>query len=279
MQMSVMLYSFATALRSGEMSPSEVIGFIHSLGVDAIELMRAYPLDAQGERVLLDLRERGLRVSCFDLGVDFVQNTREGREAALDEARQGIDEAAGLGSKAVLIVPGSWKDHVPRDLAKESVFWGLAKAARYAADLGVTPTIEDHSLAAVTGATSTELLEACAAAGDCLKITFDTGNFLSGGEDPLEAWDRLASRVAHVHVKDWEPVPAGATSLPRQRSARSGAVYVGATLGRGVVPNAAILERMKQSGYDGFLSVEYEGNDDPRTEVRAGVEYLRSLLV
>ena len=278
MQISVMVYSFSRALASGQMTPYEVVEFIHSLGVDGIEMTYQYSLGVQGRRPPLDLRERGLQLSCVDVSVDFAQGTREQREAALVKAREAIDYAAELGSRAVLIVPGSWKDHVPRDLAKEGVYWGLTEAARYAIGLGLIPTIEDHSLAAVTGATSSALLEACAATGDSLRITYDTGNFLIGGEDPLDAWDRLTTRVAHVHVKDWVPVSANDASLPRQRTASSGIAYVGATLGRGVVPNEAILKRIGRSAYDGFLSVEYEGNADPRSEVRAGVEYLRSLL-
>jgi sugar phosphate isomerase/epimerase len=278
MQISAMMYSFTEAVNSGQMSIYDVVEFVRSLGVTALEL--AGDQVAAVDPIAFGSYLQGLGMSAVAYGrvVDLVQPTASARQAAIAEAKAEIERTAAFGAPLMQIVPGAYKEGMERAAAKEAVLIGLAWASEHARTCGVILTIEDHSLGQVTGASSESLLEACAAAGPDLKITFDTGNFLFAGEDPLLAWQRLAPRVAHVHVKDWELVAPGASPGPRQRGAADGATYVGTVLNHGIVPNAALIAAMKRSGYPGYLSVEYEGTGDPRPAMREGVEYMRSLL-
>lgn len=82
-----------------------------------------------------------------------------------------------------------------------------------------------------------ELMEAFY--GDHFKAVFDFANFVQCGQDTLEAYRLLKPYIAYVHVKDaffkdGRVVPAG--------------------YGEGNV--AAILKDLKESGYNGFLSLE-----------------------
>ncbi|MHB0874611.1 MAG: sugar phosphate isomerase/epimerase family protein [Anaerolineae bacterium] len=278
MQTSAMMYSFTQAVSGGQMTIYNVVEFVRSLGVTGLEL--AGDMVAAEDPTAFGRYLQGLGMSPVAYGrvVDLAQPTASARRAAVAEAKAEIERAAALSAPVMLIVPGSFKESMDRGAAKEAVYAGLALACEHARACGVTLTIEDHSLGQVTGASSESLLEACTAAGPDLKITFDTGNFLFAGEDPLLAWQRLAPRVAHVHVKDWELVPPGTGPGPRQRRAADGATYGGTVLNHGIIPNPALIAAMKRSGYPGYLSVEYEGAGDPRPAMREGVEYMRSLL-
>lgn len=75
--------------------------------------------------------------------------------------------------------------------------------------------------------------------GENFRCTFDFANFVQCGQDTLEAYEMLRPYIAYVHIKDavlgtGEVKPAGE--------------------GDGHV--AKILEKLDQSGYTGFLSLE-----------------------
>ncbi len=279
MKLSVMAYSFARPLSRGALTLPEVLAHIASLDVAAVELMDVHVTAAGDKAVAAALARLGLSVSCYDIvAADPVQPTARERAEAVERIKRGLDFAAGLGAPTALVVPGRWKTGVDRSEAWRHLAADLAELGAYAASRGIALTIEDHSLEAATGCTAASLAGLCRAAAPHLGVTFDTGNFVFGGQDPLEAWDALAPLVRHIHVKDWERLTEEqADGLPYRRDLGH-RPYRGVALGEGLVPNTAILRRVAASGYAGYLSVEYEGEGDPREGVRAGVAYLRTWL-
>lgn len=278
MKPTVMAYSFAAVLERGDTTLPQVLEFVASLGVQAVELMDRHVIAAGTEPVLSTLVRLGLSVSCYDLvAADPVQATDEGRESAVAELKRGLDFAARLDAPTALVVPGLWKAGADRNEAWDNLAADLAELGAHAASLGIDLTIEDHSLEAATGCTTDSLASLCNAAAPHLWVTFDTGNFIFGGQDPVAAWDTLAPRVRHIHVKDWEVLSEEQAADRPYRRDGSGRPYRGVALGQGLVPNEEILRRAAASGYGGYLSVEYEGEGDPRRGVQTGVEYLRSL--
>jgi len=75
--------------------------------------------------------------------------------------------------------------------------------------------------------------------GEHFKAVFDFANFVQCQQDTLEAYEMLKSYIAYVHIKDARWSDAG---------------VVPAGMGDGNV--AAILKMIKDSGYQGFLSLE-----------------------
>jgi sugar phosphate isomerase/epimerase len=144
--------------------------------------------------------------------------------------------------------------------------------------LGLTASIPNlGELAAVYGelAVVTALLEAV---GPPLTLTWDVGNWLMAGEDPLVALDRLAPRVAHVHLKDWRVEPDRGTPDQEGFLGLDGQRYCSVALGAGLVDLAGAIQRLARLGYAGHLAIEYEGTDDPAPHLRRGVAHARQLL-
>jgi len=54
--------------------------------------------------------------------------------------------------------------------------------------------------------------------------------------------------------------------------------YLGEVLGEGVLNLPGALALLRRLGYQGWVSVEYEGVGDPLDAARRGVAYLRSLM-
>jgi sugar phosphate isomerase/epimerase len=74
----------------------------------------------------------------------------------------------------------------------------LATASALTASQGLWIAIEDHQ-----DFTSAELIDLCDTCGPNIGIALDTANPLSVAEDPLDFAKAVASRVRHVHLKDY----------------------------------------------------------------------------
>jgi len=120
---------------------------------------------------------------------------------------------------------------------------------------------------------------------DLLGLVFDTGHYLYGtglldGQRVLEGLDRFGERIRHVHFKDCQPQIA-------QRARTEGWDYFTAVqhgvfceLGLGAVPFAAIAERLRIRGYQGWIVVEQDvlpGMGSPKASAERNRAYLRTI--
>jgi inosose dehydratase len=119
---------------------------------------------------------------------------------------------------------------------------------------------------------------------DLLGLVLDTGHYTygSGRNDPkivLEGLDLFAKRIWYMHFKDCHPEIA-------DRARSEGWDYFEAIrrgvfceLGQGCVDFPAVLNRLKQQGYDGWVVVEQDvlpGMGSPKESARRNRESLRA---
>src|SRR5690606_28250203 len=100
-----------------------------------------------------------------------------------------------------------------------------------------------------------------------LKVNFDTGNTYLSGQDPVPFLEAVVDRVAHVHAKD-----IGGALLEKRGKVHG--TPVGVACGEGEVDYPAILNILRNAGFDGVLSVEC-GSEE---EADRSFSYLRGLL-
>ncbi len=105
-----------------------------------------------------------------------------------------------------------------------------------------------------------------------LRMNFDTGNTFIAGLDPLAYLKQMRTWVSHLHIKDVSEGLAAAV-----RGEETGIACSEVPIGGGV--NAENIERclayLKESGFDGVVSIECYGSDE---NIRKSVEFLRSLI-
>jgi inosose dehydratase len=135
---------------------------------------------------------------------------------------------------------------------------GAERIARAVRDsTGVATVFHHHAGGFVETPGEVEsLLGLCSA--ELLGLCLDTGHYAFGGGDPLEAVERHAERIRHVHLKDFDPevgARAAASGWGYFESVRRG---VFCELGRGTVPFARVLDDLGQRGYGGWLVVEQD---------------------
>jgi inosose dehydratase len=113
-----------------------------------------------------------------------------------------------------------------------------------------------------------------------LGLCLDTGHAAFGGGNPIETFDKWRSRIWHVHLKDCDPAirqRARTEKWDYPTSVRQG---VFCELGKGEVDFPAVVDRLKRTGYDGWLVVEQDvlpSMGTPAESASRNRAYLRSL--
>ena len=111
-------------------------------------------------------------------------------------------------------------------------------------------------------------------------VQVDFGNFLFVDENPVDAVKRCAPFAYNAHVKDfifksakeWYPLEEGFAITRGKNRVR------GTILGHGVVPIKECFDILKESGYDGYLTLEFEGCERLDYALEMGKKYLDGLL-
>ncbi len=115
---------------------------------------------------------------------------------------------------------------------------------------------------------------------DLVGLCLDTGHATFGGGNPLDIMDRWANRIRHVHLKDCDPEVRRRAAAEKWDYAASVRAGVFCELGRGEVNFPAVIERLRKTGYDGWLVVEQDvlpSMGTPAESARRNREYLRGL--
>lgn len=145
------------------------------------------------------------------------------------------------------------------------------QVVRVAEDYGIVINIEPHGYFTTKPEFMAEML--AFVDSPFLRMNMDTGNTFIAAQDPVAFLERFRDKVSHVHVKDVSESLAAAA-----RGELTGIAVSHAALGDGV--NAANIRRCIQlladSGYDGVLSIECEGQGGPMIE--RSLNWLRAVL-
>jgi glucosamine-6-phosphate deaminase len=166
------------------------------------------------------------------------------RAAAVEEAVRSADVAAALGAAGIRV----FGDRVQTGASLASTRGWIAESLATLRDRvrgsGVSVWLETHGDFATAGA-ARELLDL--AGHDGLGLVWDPANaFSEFGEEPEGALRALGSLVRHVHVKGVQRPADGKVPWPP------------ALPGDGDFPGERVLSSLARSGYDGWVSFEWE---------------------
>lgn len=268
-QVAVSMWSVHREYYHNGWSVFDFLDLAERLGVRQVELLNNFWRNEAEEfpRLRETLHARGFRVAAWAVNNDFA---RDEYAAEVTEILDGIDIARAFGAPTVRVFAAHPHPGVDLDRALDAVVRGLKEAAPAAERAGVTLALENHGLLAGKIHQIVGILDQVGS--PAVQANVDIGNFLLVDEDPLEAVSRLEGRIAHVHAKDMKPVADGGwTSL-------AGKHYVGAAIGEGVVPVGPVLRRLEESGYGGYLSLEFEGSGDETEGVSRSLDALFRLV-
>jgi glucosamine-6-phosphate deaminase len=243
---------------------ARVIEVAGRLGYDGIELRFLEDDDALWTRPELmpsglpetraRLTDAGLRVACVDSRSFFHHVDKAAREAALEEARRIADLAAALGAPGIRVFGDRVQTGADLESTRGFVAEALAALRDHAWPAWVEVWLETHGDFA-TGSAARAVLDLTGGPG--LGAIWDPANaFSEFGEEPEAGARALGNTVRHVHIKDMKRPAARAKPLP----------WTPVLPGRGDFPAERVMALLATSGYERFVSFEWEKRWHPEIE-------------
>ena len=225
--------------------------------MDAVELTSYYfPTDFTPAYVA------GLKRHCHLLGLDVsttpIRNTftypaGPEREKEIAHVKRWLDVAADLGSPAIRIFAGDAQKGQPEAEARRNCVESIEACADHAARRGVFLALENHGGVVADPDGLLEIVKAVKS--EWFGVNFDTGNF--HGVDPYADLARIVPYAVTAQVK----VEMQAKGGPKQE----------ADFGR-------LVQMLKEAGYRGYVTLEYEAAEPPLTAIPRYLDRLRALL-
>jgi fatty-acyl-CoA synthase len=247
-----MKYAYST-LACPAWSVEQMIAAAQRFGYDALEfrLLDGEVLDPVADRTKLEravrlTRAAGVEVCAFDTSCRVYYRTPQEQEQTAAELAAWIRLAHDLDVPLLRVFGGSpaIEDAPSPDdaTADARVAETLRGAAPDAARAGVTLALETHDTYSSARRVAAVLRQVDSPAVGAL---WDSHHPYRVGETPDEVLALLGPRLVHVHIKDARRTPGG-----------SGWELV--LLGEGDVPVRRIVTLLQETGYSGYVSVEWE---------------------
>ncbi len=280
MKTCVSTYSFYRLRHT--MSFFEIIEKTKELGFDAIEFCLDDDLPG-GRDGVAKLRARceevGLEIASYTTGANFFVPDQA---AEIARVKEHVDRAAILGAPALrhdvyyAFYPG-YTGLRTFDTALDYVVPAVREIAEYAASKGIRTMTENHGHQLQDSLRMEKLFNAVNHPN--YGWLCDIGNFCCADEDSAAAVGRLAPLCIHVHAKDMF-LRSGMLPDPGRGWARTraGNYFRGTIFGQGNIPTMQCLQILKDSGYDGYVSLEFEGMEDTLQSIEISLENMKRTL-
>ncbi|MBO5051333.1 MAG: sugar phosphate isomerase/epimerase [Clostridia bacterium] len=284
MQLSVSSYSFMQYIRAGKMTQLDCVAKAKELGFAAIEFTDidgAPDLATQIEnakRIKAEADRLGMTINAYTIGANLYQETDDAQEAEVRRLCGQVDVAEALGASVmrhdVCYSLGKKGNARSFDLMLPRIAEAARQVTAYAESKGIRTCSENHGYIAQDSDRVERLFNAVA--HDNYGLLVDVGNFICADEDPVLAVSRVAPYAIHVHAKDMliREEPIG----PVRAMTRGGNFFCGCVVGEGDVPVRRCLRVLQRAGYEGYISIEFEGREDCITAISRGRENLLGML-
>jgi sugar phosphate isomerase/epimerase len=248
-------YSYRKYLEHGPMTMEDFILKGVGLGLKGVD-MTAYYLKSTDPEYLAGLRhlafKNGICFSGAACGVSTVQADAAKREKALVDIRKWVDVTDRLGASHLRIFAGELP---PGATVAQGLQWTvevMKPACDYAGKKGITLGVEDHAGITQKAETTLEILRRVGSpyAG----VNLDISNFIADSDaDQYKQIEACVPYATHTHIRD-----------------RFGDSHHPIDLER-------VWQIFAKGGYKGYMSVEYEGEEDAQTGVPKLIERIKVL--
>ncbi len=225
--------------------------------------------------------ELGLELSAYSLPANFIQDTEEAFLEEVERLKKHVDVVHHMGihimrhDVTLFTLPKEQTSIHYYNEHFEEMVRGCQLIADYAKQFNITTTIENHGFNVQTSDRVQQLIHAVNR--DNFKTTLDIGNFLCIDEEPLIGVMKNVPYAATVHFKDFyiRPYYENPGEGEWFRTVHNNYIR-GAIVGHGDINIREIIKLVKGSGYDGYLTIEFE---DGRLQVgsKIGMDNVRRL--
>ena len=279
MKIGISSYSFAAYRKATGASYFDICDKACELGFDGIEFIEIEPEgdDSLEAKIALagEIRRHcekiGLEIPAYTIGADLIS---ENAEETVEKLFGCLEIAKALGAKIMrhdvcFKLPEGWdyKDAIKAAVPR------IRRVADKALKMGITTCIENHGRIIQAPERVKELILAVDRPN--YRWLCDMGNFLCADCEPLASCKIAAEYTVHAHAKDFLfKAKDEAGSAGFGIGTVGGNALRGTVVGHGVVPVADCIKALLDAGYDGYLSLEFEGPENPEYALAAGAKNL-----
>jgi sugar phosphate isomerase/epimerase len=269
LRIGVSTYSF-WHFRGPKVEVATCIDRAAEMGFDGVEILQVQ-MSFETNGYLQGLKRRafshGLDLMGLSTHQDFVSPDPDVRKNHVELTMRSMEIAHDLGIPTIRINTGRWKtiksfDQLMAEKGIEPVLPGhtedegfgwvigsIEKLLPRAEQLGVALGLENHWGLGRTAAGVLRVHDAIKS--PWLKVTLDTGNFL---EDPYPQMERMAPHAVLVQAKTY---------------------FGGGEWYTLEIDYDRVAALLRKAGYHGYVSLEFEGKEDPATGVPKSLDLLR----
>lgn len=265
----------------GRESLDHVIDFAASNGFDALEVAAApgsrhidpATLTArQAKEIAAKVEKKGLRISSLACYTNVTDPDPQKQRAVGNHLIKAVDAAHALGVGVVCAMAGMPQPGMTRIETIEKVVSKVyPKILRHAAKKGVKIALENWTATNIRNLQEWDRIFEVVP-DENFGLNFDPSHLYWQGIDPIEAVNRYAKRIFHVHAKDTEIQAHKLRYLGNQ----AGGWWRYVIPGLGDIAWGPFIGALRRIGYNDVLSIEHEDSAQGREEgfIR-GMNYLR----
>lgn len=285
MKIGVSSYSYQQLINAEKETQLSIMKLAKEAGFDGIEFIDLSAPDGMTEAEFASLiREESemlsLPVIAYTIGANLLG------ERSLDEEVERVckkvDIAEILGAKnlrhdAAWSVPEDIKTYAGFEQILPVLTEGCKRITDYAEKKGITTMIENHGFFCQDSSKVERIITGTASPN--FGALIDIGNFCCADENSAVAVGNLARYAKHVHAKDFH-IKSGNGLNPGEGffKSRGGNYLRGSIIGHGDIPVFQCLSILKSSGYNGFVSVEFEGLENCLDGISIGYDNLKTMI-
>lgn len=245
----------------------------HEMGLDGVEILHVQ-MESEENGYLQRLKQRafrlGLDIYCLAIHQDFVSPDAEERRRNVDHTLRCIELAYRLGAPSIRLNSGRWgtvksfeelmalggtEPPIPGYDEDDGFRWvieSIQKCLPLAEKRGVVLALENHWGLTSTPEGVNRIVESVGS--EWLGVTMDCGNF---PEEPYAKLAQIAPHAVLIHAKTY---------------------FGGGEWYSLEVDYARVAEIMHGAGFTGYISLEYEGREDPISAVPKSIRLIREGL-
>lgn len=284
MKIGLSSYSLFKALKANALTIIEAIEWVKDNGGEHIEIVPNLGFELENNPELIDeIREKaaevGIEISNYAIGANFLTDDESSYQAEIERVKKEVDIANRLGAKfmrhdvASRPIPECTIENFEADLPK--LVAACQEIADYASQFGITTSVENHGFYIQASDRVQSLIKNVDRPN--FKTTLDVGNFLCVDEDPVAAVKKNMPYASIVHIKDFYYRPEHLNPGEGWFQTSSGNYLRGAISGHGDINLREAIKVIKESGYDGYISIEFEGMEDCKQGSKIGMNNVRRL--
>lgn len=283
MKIGLSSYSLFQAMNAKEMTILEAIDWTAEHGFEHIEIVPGLGFELEDAGLVDEIRERAvsnnLEISNYAIGANFLQENKDSYDAEIERVKKEVDIASQLGVK-LMRHDIAWRSpeestiaHFEKDLP--SLVHACQEIADYAAQYGITTSIENHGHYIQASDRVQSVIHHVNRSN--FKTTMDIGNFLCADESPVAAVKKNIDYASMIHIKDFYQRPAHLYPGEGWIETIAGNYLRSAIIGHGDIPMREVLKIIKNSAYDGYLSIEFEGLEECKQASKLSLDNLKRM--